>query len=321
MSDEIERHVDPVAAPVVMPRGMAIRYDMPDPRLAAFITGYTAYSAESREPQVDWFLPAPVMLGVALDAGPIFPRIGSRPFPPMVQASLIGPTSRALSVTTHGGTMVGIGISAAGWAALTGRSAVDFHNRIVAADTVLDPAVVERLIAVLTGAQDRAALKPLLDDIFLPLFTREDPHEAHIRALMRLVVRPGLSEVGELADEMGITASTLRRLSQRYFGMPSKLLLRRARFLRSFLQLFISGNPTDPSAIDPSYHDMSHFLRDANTFLGTTPRRFMQLANPFLEASVRARAAVLGAPTQALHVAPPDTDTDTGTDIDIDQHR
>ncbi len=308
MNDEIERHENPVAAPIVMPEGMAIRYDMPDPRLAVFITGYTAYSAESREPQVDWFLPAPVMLGIALDAGPIHPRIGSRAFPPMTQASLIGPTSRPLSVTTHGGTMVGIGISAAGWAALTGKSAVDFHNRIVPADTILDPQVVERLIATLTAEPDKAALRPLLDEIFLPLFTREDPHAAEIRELMRLVVRPGMSEVGELAAELGITASTLRRLSQRYFGMPSKLLLRRARFLRSFVQLFVSGNPTDVTAIDPSYHDMPHFLRDANTFLGTTPRRFMQLANPFLSASVRARAAVLGAPTQALHITPSDAD-------------
>ena len=308
MNDEIERHENPVAAPVVMPEGMAIRYDMPDPRLAVFITGYTAYSAESREPQVDWFLPAPVMLGIALDAGPIHPRIGSRAFPPMTQASLIGPTSRPLSVTTHGGTMVGIGISAAGWAALTGKSAVDFHNRIVPADTILDPQVVERLIATLTAEPDKAALRPLLDEIFLPLFTREDPHAAEIRELMRLVVRPGMSEVGELAAELGITASTLRRLSQRYFGMPSKLLLRRERFLRSFVQLFVSGNPTDVTAIDPSYHDMPHFLRDANTFLGTTPRRFMQLANPFLSASVRARAAVLGAPTQALHITPSDAD-------------
>ncbi len=308
MNEDIERREGPTAAPVVMPEGMAIRYDMPDPRLALFVTGYTAYSAESREPQVDWFLPAPVMFGIALDAGPILPRIGSRVFPPMTQASLIGPTSRPFSVTTHGGTMVGIGISAAGWAAMTGRSAVDFHNRIVPLDTVLESSFVDRLIAALTAAPDRAALRPVLDEILLPLFVRHDPHEADIRALMALVVRPGMSEVGELAAELGITASTLRRLSQRYFGMPSKLLLRRARFLRSFVQLFVSGNPTDVTAIDPSYHDMPHFLRDANTFLGTTPRRFMQLANPFLTASVRARAAVLGAPTQALHAPPADRD-------------
>jgi len=287
---------------------MSLWYQMPAPRLAAFVTGYTAYSSLSREPQVDWFLPAPVMLGIALDAGPIHPRIGNRQFPPMTQASLIGPTSRALRVTTHGGTMVGIGLSAAGWAAMTGRSAVDFHNRIVPAHTVLDAVVVERLVAALNAAPDRTALSPLLDELLPALFVREDPNDQLIRALMRLVVRPGMIEVSELAIELGITASTLRRLSQRYFGMPSKLLLRRARFLRSFLQLFVSGNPTDASVIDPSYHDMPHFLRDANTFLGTTPRRFMQLANPFLEASVRARAAVLGAPTQALHVVPSDID-------------
>jgi methylphosphotriester-DNA--protein-cysteine methyltransferase len=287
---------------------MSMRYDMPCPPLAIAITGYTAYSAESREPQVDWFLPAPAMLCIALDAGPIHPRIGNRQFPPMPQASVIGPTSRAFSVTTHGGTMVGIGISAAGWAALTGRSAVDLHNRIVPADTLLDRAMVETLVAALSAAPDRSAFRPLLDTLLPPLFVRQDPNDALIRALMRLVVRPGMIEVSELATELGVTPSTLRRLSHRYFGMPSKLLLRRARFLRSFLQLFVSGNPTDVSAIDPSYHDMPHFLRDANTFLGTTPRRFMRLANPFLQASVRARAAVLGAPTQALHIAPIDAD-------------
>ncbi len=304
MVEDSERHADPDAVPVVMPDGMSIRYDMPDPRLAVWVTGYTAYTAESREPQIDWFLPAPVMICIAIDAGPIFPRIGNRQFPPMPQASLIGPTSRALKVTTHGGTMVGIGISAAGWGALTARSAVDFHNKIVPAEEVLDAAFVQRLIETLTAAPDRSALRPLLDELMLPMFVREDPNDAHIRALMRLVVQPGMIEVVELAGELDITPSTLRRLSQRYFGMPSKLLLRRARFLRSFLQLFVSGNPTDASALDPSYHDMPHFLRDANTFLGTTPRRFMQIATPFLAASVRARAAVLGAPTQALHIAP-----------------
>jgi len=305
MSVYREGRADGAPATVDMPEGMSIRYEMPDARLADLITGYNAYGSDSSEPRDDWFLPAPVMICIAVNAGPIEARIGNRRFSPMPQASLIGPSSRPLNVTTHGGTMVGIGVSPAGWAALTERSAVEFHNLIVPAETVLGQQPVDQLIAALTAAPDRSELAPLLDEFCLRLFTRRDPRETDIRALSGLIVRPDISEVRELSAELGITDQALLRLSRRYFGMPAKLLLRRARFLRSFITLFVSGTPTDASAIDSSYHDMSHFHRDANAFLGMTPRRFMKLANTFLEASVRARAKALGAPTQALHVAPP----------------
>lgn len=311
MSVQIERHATEEFASVNLPEGLSVRYDMPDRRLADLVTGYNAYTADNRDCRTDWFLPAPVMLCIAVDAGPIEARIGNRRFSPMPQASLIGPTSRPLNVTTHGGMMVGIGISPAGWAALTDRSAGDFHNLIVPAATILGQDTVDRLITTLATAPDTRSLKPLLDAFCVPLFARADPRIDEIRALSQLIVRPGMNEVRELSAELGITEQALLRLSRRYFGMPAKLLLRRARFLRSFITLFVSGTPTDASAIDPSYHDISHFHRDANTFLGMTPRRFMKLANTFLEASVRARAAVLGAPTQALHVIPPAVDDGT----------
>lgn len=102
---------------------------------------------------------------------------------------------------------------------------------------------------------------------------------------------------------VGTDSARLRRLALRHFGLTPKLLFRRTRFLRSFLQLWQGGDIENYRAIDQSYFDASHFLRDAYTFLGTTPRRFLQQPHAFLAGSVRARAAVLGAPTQALHGA------------------
>lgn len=311
MSVEIERRTTEEFDPVNLPEGMSVRYYRPDDRLGDLVTGYNVYSSDNRDPRSDWFLPAPVMICLAVDAGPIEARIGNRRFSPMPQASLIGPTSRPLNVTTHGGMMIGIGISPAGWAALTDRSAGEFHNLIVPAETILGRDTVDRLVASVTAAPDKSALGPLLDEFCIPVFARRDPRIEEVRALSRLIVRPGINEVRELSAELGITEQALLRLSRRYFGMPAKTLLRRARFLRSFINLFVSGTPTDASAIDPGYHDMSHFHRDANAFLGMTPRRFMKLANTFLEASVRARAAVLGAPTQALHATPPPVDAGT----------
>ena len=65
-----------------------------------------------------------------------------------------------------------------------------------------------------------------------------------------------------------------------------------------------SGEPMAYHLIDSSYYDASHFLRDANTFLGTTPRRFMALGTTFMAASIVARGAAIGPATQALHAQP-----------------
>ncbi|HEX8447283.1 MAG TPA: hypothetical protein VF649_11795 [Sphingomonas sp.] len=291
-------------AAFAMPAGMAIRYDRPTADIARSVTGYNVYHADSAAERVDWFLPAPAMLCIGVGAGPITAQIRNQRFDPMPQASLIGPTSRALRVATQGGTMVGIGISAAGWIRMTGQSAHLCHNQILPAETLLGTEAVAGLIAALEAAPDDHAVKPLLDGLLPPLFGRDDPQAATIDALMALSVQDGVIEVGDVAQRIGLHDTMLRRVSQRAFGMPPKLLLRRARFLRSFVHLFLGGDIDDRSRIDSSYFDMSHYLRDANAFLGTTPRRFLQAATPFLAASIRARMAVLGAPTQALHEPP-----------------
>ena len=114
-----------------MPPGMRMRYDLPQASLAECLTGYAIYSASDRNPLVNWYLPAPVMISILADAGPITVAIGNHRFGPLERASLYGPTSRAFRTVTHGGVAVGIGISAIGWSRMTSRLAGDFRNRIV----------------------------------------------------------------------------------------------------------------------------------------------------------------------------------------------
>ena len=64
--------------------------------------------------------------------------------------------------------------------------------------------------------------------------------------------------------------------------------------------MYAAGGEADYSLRSHSYFDVSHFLRDADEFLGTTPRRFMARQTPYLRYLLRARTAVFGAPTQAL---------------------
>ena len=288
-------------AAFAMSDGMRMRYDLAAPALADYVTGYAIYAADDRAPMVNWYLPAPAMLSITVDAGPITVSVGNHRFGPLERASLYGPTSRAFRTVTTGGVAVGIGLSALGWAKMVGKPAADHHNRVSSLGSVLGTQVVDRFTSGLDALDDDALIKPLLDSVLAPMFAKRHPHEDLIRAFTALTVTDGVIEMKDVADRLDIATHELRRMATRHFGMPPKLLLRRARFLRSFIGLIRAEGLGDYSGIDSSYFDASHFLRDAATFLGTTPRRFIQSETTFLRASLRARAAVIGAPTQALH--------------------
>lgn len=285
-----------------MPAGMAIRYDRPAPDLADYITGYHVYSADHRNVgQVDWFLPGTANIRIAIDAAPFAVAIARRSFDPVPQVSLFGPTSHALKATTNGGILVGFGISALGWSRLFAGHAALYRDRVVPLAAALPGDFADRLHAALAASDREEMVAPVLDDLLRGVLGPVPREDALIRRLMQLIAEDGPAEIALAADRLGIEPHALRRLAVKHFGFPPKLLLRRARFLRSFLRISQSDGMVDYTRLDQSYFDVPHFLRDANTFLGMTPRRFLALNTPFLDASLRARAAVLGAATQALH--------------------
>ena len=284
-----------------MPPGKAIRYDLPTGSLRDDVSGYAIYTDTSRIPATNWFLPAPAMICIVADAGPVSIDIRKGAFGPLSRASLYGPTSCAYRATTTGGVQVGIGITPLGWARMIGAPASDHHNRVVPLAAVTETALVADILDRLDALDDEAGIAPLMDALLAPLFAREHPYEATIRHLSALLVTDGVIEITDVAVRLDLPQPLIRRISTQVFGMPPKLLLRRARFLRSFVALLKAGEPMTYDGIDSSYYDLSHFLRDAETFLGTTPRRFMAQETTFLRASLRARAATIGAPVHALH--------------------
>ncbi|WP_294353623.1 helix-turn-helix domain-containing protein [uncultured Sphingomonas sp.] len=294
---------DVPASAFAMPPGLAVRYDLPAPDLHELVSGYASYGDSNRAEMVNWFLPAPPMICVLLDAGPVGIAIRNHRFTP-APVSVYGATGSAFRATTSGGIQVGIGLTALGWVRMFPQPASAFHNRVVPLDQVLPAGIAERLLGALEAIHDETLIAPMLDALLTPLFSRRHPHEDAIRDFTRLMLVDGVIEIADTADRLGLTVATLRRVAMQAFGMPPKLLLRRARFLRSLVNLLRSGEPMGYHLIDSSYYDASHFLRDANTFLGTTPRRFLAQGTTFLTASMIARAAAIGPATQALHALP-----------------
>ncbi|WP_374944515.1 helix-turn-helix domain-containing protein [Sphingomonas sp.] len=284
-----------------MPPGLSIRYDAPAAGIADSITGYHVYTAASTEERVDWFLPGTANIRVALDSGPVDLTIRRRTYAPLPAVSLFGPTSQAMRAVTRGGTVIGIGVSALGWSRLFPRSASDYRDRIVPLADAIGQAFADELKDTLAATDRERLVKPALDALFARRLGPPHADAPHIRQLMALIVDERVDALATAAAEMGLPTHTLRRLAARHFGFPPKSLLLRARFLRAFTRMLRAGDVLDYSTLGSSYFDASHFLRDARAFLGTTPRRFMTQPTTFLQASLRARDAVLGAPTQVLH--------------------
>jgi hypothetical protein len=285
-----------------MPSGMRIRYDRPSDRLQPYVTGYAIYINEHRAPMSNWFLPSPAMITVLLDAGRVTASIRNRTYDAVPAAALWGPASHAPHTITRGGIMVGVGLTALGWARLTARPADLYANTVSPVSDVIGSENAGDLVAALDGLDTDAGFAPTLNRALPALLQREmPPQHALVEALERMIVSDGVIGVSEVAVDLGVSARDLRRIASRYFGMPSKVLLSRARFVRSYVRWLMMGEPGSYLGIDSSYFDASHFLRDAQTYLGTTPRRFADRHATFLKASLYARSALIGAPAHTLH--------------------
>lgn len=289
-----------------MPEGLFIRYDAPDAALAEAITGYHVYAASTTEERVDWFLPGTADICIALDAPTIALTIRRRTYRPLPQVALIGPTSQAMRSVTQGGALIGIGLTACGWSRLFQRPASDYRDRVVPLAEAASPEFARDLLQALAAGDRDMGVKPALDAVLARHLGPPHPDAAQIRRLLDLFVDDAVDGLPALTAAMGLPAHTLRRLSARHFGFPPKLLLLRARFLRSFVRMVLAGDVLDYALAAPCYYDVSHFLRDARAFLGTTPKRFMAQPTTFLQGSLHARAAALGAAAQVLHAIPPD---------------
>lgn len=279
-----------------LPANAALRYEVPDDALRPYLTDY--HVMDSKEPaathSIERVLPSWAAIRIILAENPITLKAGDTLYDPLPTASLYGTITRAMEMTTRGGVTIGIGISPLGWARLFDAPASQVRDRIVPLDTMMDPALVEELVSLLRDSDRGEEVKAILDTFFLRHLKPPHPDQADVSRVMALLKDKGTTDLDLAAQRHGITPSRLRRIANRHFGYPPKKLLMRARFMRSFLPMIMGPRRSDFTLIGDEYVDISHYLRDAKRFLGTTPSRFMARPTPYLDAVLRARALVIG---------------------------
>ncbi|MDF8332580.1 AraC family transcriptional regulator [Novosphingobium cyanobacteriorum] len=275
-----------------------MQYWPPQADLAGLVTGYHHYRVSPPPGQVhrDAFQPAWFNLRILLTPETVWRvRIGAAPSVPVPAEALFGPGSKLTWSASDAGAVVGVGLTPLAWLRLNAGAAADLADRVLPAGDVLSG--VAELAATLRDAGPDET--PALFGHWLSgRLAAPQRGEERAGRIMRALLDPAVRTVSALAAEAGVTPRTLERLCLVAFGFPPKLLLRRARFLRSMHALLDRGSAG--VAIDPSYSDYSHFVREAHEFLGMTPTRFQRMAPPMLRRSLEERARQLGAPAQAL---------------------
>lgn len=278
-----------------------MQYWRPAPALAPLVSGYHLYALDppNGERQRDVFQPAWPSLRFTFGEGRWCVRQPGERWQEVGGRSLFGPSSRVTWSESGPGLTVGIGLRPRGWARLARQSASEWADRVgdPVDAFVFDVSEVERR---LVRVRSDAEVPALFDAFLLDQTAPDDERDAIVGAVEAALLDPEITTVTALAQHMGVSTRSLERLSLRAFGFTPKLLMRRARFLRSLHAVAQAPVAARATAIDSGYTDYSHFVRDAQHFLGMSPQAFLKLDTPLLRQSLVLRRAILGAPAQAL---------------------
>lgn len=274
--------------------------------LAPYVSGYHLYAVGEThgEPHRGAFEPAWASLRIAVTEGSEW-RVrqirGEWLSPPPV--ALFGPSSTLTWSESEAGILVGAGIRPRGWRRLFGSPASEWADRIDECPTLGD-VPPEEIRDRFRQCHDDDAVPRLFNALFRGALGSPSAIDLAIARIEAALVDPAIETVEALTKATGLHVRRLERLSHSAFGFPPKLLLRRARFLRSLHAIRAFGRGGGSTAIDPGYTDHSHFIRDSHHFLGLSPQAFLEIEMPLLRDSLALRKTVLGTAAQALDGIP-----------------
>lgn len=97
--------------------------------------------------------------------------------------------------------------------------------------------------------------------------------------------------IARFAERMGVNHKRVQRMALRDFGMPPKLVMRRARVLDMASQLLGVADRSEAMAHSLRYYDQSHLIRDFRALTGMTPGDLTRAQHPILTLGLETRQA------------------------------
>jgi AraC-like DNA-binding protein len=265
---------------------LTLRYFEPCDQLRTYVSSfYCVVGALDEEQNLeDHLLPSPATVRIELKGNWQY-RFGKGIPNSFPKVALIGPTNLPMEVMTRGSfSLVGADLTPLGLLVLWTTSVKDIVNRVVDyTPYVPEDDLTENLVINFEAIQA----------IFLKLFTPK--LKIKIPSQMTEIIKTFEKythtsyndeySVTKLVAALGLSERQSERISTRYFGLPPKQLMRRARFLHAVELILTNPNADWQDVAGNSYFDQSHFCREFKKFCHLTPTQFFKRHQFLFEAA------------------------------------
>jgi len=182
--------------------------------------------------------------------------------------------------------VIGASLSPFGWAALTGKPANDYLNRILPAEEMLGGEIAEFSAEMIKRYRDGTTTgEQACQDLANWIGERLKPipalHEKLIEETIAWLATSLNPEVDLLFETLAYSRRQSERLVERYFGLPPAALVRKYRAVRAAALLSRDELSDEAeSEIASAFYDQPHMIREIRTFCGYTPTRLGGPADP-----------------------------------------
>jgi len=188
---------------------------------------------------------------------------------------VLGPTCGPVRARAVGPVrLFGMGLTAAGWAAMIGIDASTMLNRSVDAAALFGAARMRAAFAAFQRAASvdecAAIAEPLVRDLVRNRCAGTLGFVAHVDGWLGASPSPKMDDLILLT---GLSRRQIERRCKMLYGAPPKLLARKYRALKAAVALASEAETLD-DVIERGFYDQSHMIREIKEFTGATPRQF-----------------------------------------------
>jgi AraC-like DNA-binding protein len=208
---------------------------------------------------------------------------------------IIGPTSGAVKVRATGPVAIfGMGVTAAGWAAMIGNDASSMLNRVIDASELLGAARLRAAATALRGAPDNEARFAIGEALVRELVRGSDIGALRfVRKVDDWLAGSPSPEMDDLVAATQLSRRQVERKCNALYGAPPKLLARKYRALRAAVAL-VSDNEQVDDLVERGFYDQSHLIREVKQFTGLTPRQIKAEPSLLARLTISQRTALGG---------------------------
>ena len=277
-----------IARGVAAMTDIALDYVVPGVGLAPYVTLFYLFRADVPEFE-DTERADHAQLRFRLSAGPSDYRFADGKLVVAPPNHFVGPTSAARRSRADGPIRVfGMGLTPAGWEALTGIDAARALDCMLPAVDRLGLVAedISRALQACTTAEEMAAL---VEPRLVGLIGVGHPQTLRFVGAVDAWLCDGPSpDLAELVAATGLSRRQVERRCNALYGAPPKLLARKYRALRAAVALADGCEPGD------AFYDQSHMIREIKQFTGLTPRRMRDAPGLLAKLTIAQRRALEG---------------------------